>query len=85
MSEKIKKKTVKEMEAMVEELEGNLQVLAERNANAMQTAQNLANQLNDTLGATAQYERTIAVMSKRLSDKDNVIAQLQQQMQQGGE
>ena len=85
MSDKEKKKTVKEMEAMVEELEGNLQVLAERNANAMQTAQNLANQLNETLGATAQYERTIAVMSKRLSDKDNVIAQLQQQMQQGGE
>jgi len=85
MSEKEKKKTVKEMEVMVEELEGNLQVLAERNANAMQTAQNLANQLNETLGATAQYERTIAVMSKRLSDKDNVIAQLQQQMQQGGE
>ena len=81
MSDKEKKKTVKEMEAMVEELEGNLQVLAERNANAMQTAQNLANQLNETLGATAQYERTIAVMSKRLSDKDNVIAQLQQQMQ----
>ena len=85
MSDKEKKKTMKEMEAMVEELEGNLQVLAERNANAMQTAQNLANQLNETLGATAQYERTIAVMSKRLSDKDNVIAQLQQQMQQGGE
>jgi len=86
MSEKEKKKTMKEMETTVEELQANLQLLTERNATAMQTAQNLANQLNETLGATAQYERTIAVMSKRLSDKDNIIAQLQQQLtQQGGE
>ena len=86
MSEKEKKMTMKEMEARVEQLEGNVQMLTERNANAMQTAQNLANQLNETLGATAQYERTIAVMSKRLTDKDNIIAQLQQQVtQQGGE
>jgi len=86
MSEKEKKMTMKEMEAKVEQLEGNVQMLTERNSNAMQTAQNLANQLNETLGATAQYERTIAVMSKRLTDKDNIIAQLQQQVtQQGGE
>ena len=86
MSEKEKKKTMKEMETTVEELQANLQLLTERNATAMQTAQNLATQLNETLGATAQYERTIAVMSKRLSDKDNIIAQLQQQLtQQGGE
>ena len=86
MSEKEKKMTMKDMEAKVEQLEGNVQMLTERNANAMQTAQNLANQLNETLGATAQYERTIAVMSKRLTDKDNIIAQLQQQVtQQGGE
>lgn len=86
MSEKEKKMTMKDMEAKVEQLEGNVQMLTERNSNAMQTAQNLANQLNETLGATAQYERTIAVMSKRLTDKDNIIAQLQQQVtQQGGE
>ena len=86
MSEKEKKMTMKDMEAKVEQLEGNVHMLTERNANAMQTAQNLANQLNETLGATAQYERTIAVMSKRLTDKDNIIAQLQQQItQQGGE
>ena len=86
MSEKEKKMTMKDMEAKVEQLEGNVHMLTERNSNAMQTAQNLANQLNETLGATAQYERTIAVMSKRLTDKDNIIAQLQQQVtQQGGE
>ena len=86
MSEKEKKMTMKDMEAKVEQLEGNVHMLTARNANAMQTAQNLANQLNETLGATAQYERKIAVMSKRLTDKDNIIAQLQQQVtQQGGE
>tara|TARA_Y100001938_G_scaffold150056_1_gene239415 strand:- start:1143 stop:1406 length:264 start_codon:yes stop_codon:yes gene_type:complete len=85
MSEKEKKKTMKEMEELVQQLQTDLGVLTERNANAMQTAQNLANQLNENLGALAQYERTIAVMSRRLSDKDNIIAQLQQQAQQGGE
>ena len=68
----------------LKELQVQNEGLTERNAQLMQTAQNLANQLNETLGATAQYERTIAVMSKRLSDKDNVIAQLNQQIQ-GGE
>ena len=76
---------MKEMEELVQQLQTDLGVLTERNANAMQTAQNLANQLNENLGALAQYERTIAVMSRRLSDKDNIIAQLQQQAQQGGE
>tara|TARA_R100001015_G_C4526751_1_gene94241 strand:+ start:172 stop:435 length:264 start_codon:yes stop_codon:yes gene_type:complete len=85
MSEKEKKKTMKEMEELVQQLQTDMGVLTERNANAMQTAQNLANQLNENLGALAQYERTIAVMSRRLSDKDNIIAQLQQQAQQGGE
>tara|TARA_R100000005_G_scaffold47425_1_gene22676 strand:+ start:2918 stop:3181 length:264 start_codon:yes stop_codon:yes gene_type:complete len=85
MSEKEKKKTMKEMEELVQQLQTDIGVLTERNANAMQTAQNLANQLNENLGALAQYERTIAVMSRRLSDKDNIIAQLQQQAQQGGE
>ena len=76
---------MKEMEELVQQLQTDMGVLTERNANAMQTAQNLANQLNENLGALAQYERTIAVMSRRLSDKDNIIAQLQQQAQQGGE
>lgn len=69
----------------IEELQTQLEGLTERNAQVMNTAQNLANQLNENLGILAQYERTIAVMSKRLSDKDNVIAQLNQQTQQGGE
>ena len=85
MSEKEKKKTMKEMEELVQQLQTDMGVLTERNANAMQTAQNLANQLNENLGALAQYERTIAVMSRRLSDKDNIIAQLQKPAQQGGE
>lgn len=80
MSEK--KKTKKNE---IDELQEQLGGLTERNSKLMATAQNLANQLNENLGALAQYERTIAVMSKRLSDKDNVIAQLNQQTQQGGE
>ena len=80
MSEKKKTKNDE-----IEELQGQLAGLTERNSQLMNTAQNLANQLNDNLGALAQYERTIAVMSKRLSDKDNIIAQLNQQTQQGGE
>lgn len=80
MSEK--KKTKKNE---IDELQEQLGGLTERNSQLMATAQNLANQLNENLGALAQYERTIAVMSKRLSDKDNVIAQLNQQTQQGGE
>tara|TARA_R100000458_G_C8138216_1_gene150483 strand:- start:174 stop:422 length:249 start_codon:yes stop_codon:yes gene_type:complete len=80
MSEKKKTKNDE-----IEELQGQLAGLTERNSQLMNTAQNLANQLNDNLGALAQYERTIAVMSKRLSDKDNIIAQLNQQTQNGGE
>jgi len=80
MSEKKKTKNDE-----IEELQGQLASLTERNSQLMNTAQNLANQLNDNLGALAQYERTIAVMGKRLSDKDNIIAQLNQQTQQGGE
>lgn len=80
MSEKKKTKNDE-----IEELQGQLAGLTERNSQLMNTAQNLANQLNDNLGVLAQYERTIAVMSKRLSDKDNIIAQLNQQTQQGGE
>ena len=80
MSEKKKTKNDE-----IEELQGQLAGLTERNSQLMNTAQNLANQLNDNLGALAQYERTIAVMSKRLSDKDSIIAQLNQQAQQGGE
>tara|TARA_R100000005_G_C4850839_1_gene117298 strand:+ start:225 stop:467 length:243 start_codon:yes stop_codon:yes gene_type:complete len=59
--------------------------LVERNSQLMTTAQNLANQLNENMGALAQYERTIQVMGKRLADKDNIIAQMQQQVAQGGE
>lgn len=59
--------------------------LIERNSQLMTTAQNLANQLNENMGALAQYERTIQVMGKRLADKDNIIAQMQQQVAQGGE
>ena len=80
MSEKKKTKNDE-----IEELQGQLAGLTERNSQLMNTAQNLANQLNDNLGVLAQYERTIAVMSKRLSDKDNIIAQLNQQTQNGGE
>ena len=80
MSEKKKTKNDE-----IEELQTQLAGLTERNAQVMNTAQNLANQLNENLGALSQYERTIAVMSKRLSDKDNIIAQLNQQTQQGGE
>ena len=79
----MKKKKTKKNE--IDELQEQLGGLTERNSQLMATAQNLANQLNENLGALAQYERTIAVMSKRLSDKDNVIAQLNQQTQQGGE
>ena len=59
--------------------------LIERNSQLMTTDQNLANQLNENMGALAQYERTIQVMGKRLADKDNIIAQMQQQVAQGGE
>jgi len=77
-----KKKTKNDEMKELQEVNASL---VERNSQLMATAQNLANQLNENMGALAQYERTIQVMGKRLADKDNIIAQMQQQVAQGGE
>ena len=64
-----------------------MEMMAQRNANLTQTAQNLADQLNKNMVLISQYEGTIGAMTTRLQEKDNIIRQLQMQLQQlqGGE
>ena len=81
MSEKKKKVDEKK------EVEEQMEMMAQRNANLTQTAQNLADQLNKNMGLVSQYEATIGAMTTRLQEKDSIIRQLQMQLQQlqGGE
>ncbi len=81
MSEKKKKADEKK------EVEEQMEMMAQRNANLTQTAQNLADQLNKNMVLISQYEGTIGAMTTRLQEKDNIIRQLQMQLQQlqGGE
>ncbi len=81
MSEKKKKVDEKK------EQEEQMEMMAQRNANLTQTAQNLADQLNKNMVLISQYEGTIGAMTTRLQEKDNIIRQLQMQLQQlqGGE
>ena len=81
MSEKKKKVDEKK------EQEEQMEMMAQRNANLTQTAQNLADQLNKNMVLISQYEGTIGAMTARLQEKDNIIRQLQLQLQQlqGGE
>ena len=79
MTEKKKKEEEKVNATIVDqsELEGRV-------AQLTQTAQNLANQLNQYMGLASQYEGTISAMTQRLQEKDNIIAQLNSRIQ-GGE
>ena len=76
------KKTKKNENA---ELQEQVAMLSERNAQLTNTAQNLANQLNTYMGLASQYEGTIGGMTSRLQEKDNIISQLNSQLRQGGE
>jgi uncharacterized protein YlxW (UPF0749 family) len=81
---KMSKKKENETKNENDEMQEQFQLLTERNAQLQSTAQNLANQLNTYMGLTSQYEGTIGVMSQRLQEKDNIIAQLNAQVRQTG-
>tara|TARA_R110002020_G_scaffold106867_5_gene248454 strand:- start:927 stop:1214 length:288 start_codon:yes stop_codon:yes gene_type:complete len=53
--------------------------------NLVNTANQLATQLNSQIQLIAHYETTINILTGRIKEKDNMIVQLNKKMQKGGE
>ena len=92
MTEKQKNKMKDIEKALKEALEQNELLLASteelsvKTDNLVNAANQLANQLNSQMQLTAHYETTINILTGRIKEKDNMIAQLNNRnMQKGGE
>ena len=71
--------------AQNEKLLASTTELSTQSDNLINSANQLAAQLNNHMQLTSHYETTINILTGRIKEKDNVIAQLNQKMQQGGE
>tara|TARA_R110000751_G_scaffold54988_2_gene118039 strand:+ start:3154 stop:3411 length:258 start_codon:yes stop_codon:yes gene_type:complete len=85
MTDKKDKKGMTELKKEIEDLSISVEELTTNNSSLVNSANQLAGQLNSYMGLCSQYETTINLLSGRIKDKDNVIAQLNQKMQTGGE
>lgn len=76
---------------LTEALKQNENLLASTNElsvkvdNLVNTANQLATQLNSQIQLIAHYETTINILTGRIKEKDNMIVQLNKKMQKGGE
>jgi|TARA_R110000824_G_scaffold166936_2_gene343727 hypothetical protein len=71
--------------AQNEKLLASTTELSTQSDNLINSANQLAAQLNNHMQLTSHYETTINILTGRIKEKDNLIAQLNQKMQQGGE
>ncbi len=92
MTEKQKNKMKDIEKELKEALEQNERLLASteelsvKTDNLVNAANQLANQLNSQMQLTSHYETTINILTGRIKEKDNMIAQLNNRnMQKGGE
>tara|TARA_R110000744_G_scaffold39163_4_gene89233 strand:+ start:3726 stop:4010 length:285 start_codon:yes stop_codon:yes gene_type:complete len=76
---------LKEVLAQNEKLLASTTELSTQSDNLINSANQLAAQLNNHMQLTSHYETTINILTGRIKEKDNLIAQLNQKMQQGGE